>query len=113
MRDILGGSASEEENQVLQTCNTWIAEQGLPKGELMYELADAETGEAIAVLDLAWTNGLQEGLSQPVALLINEDSELEQLVNQAGYRFFTNTESFKEYVRREILAVESDMAIAS
>jgi hypothetical protein len=115
-REVVGissDSAGEEEDQALQACNTWVIEQGLPKGELMYELADAESGEAIAVLDLAWTNGLQEGLSQPVALLIDEDPELEQLVNQAGYRFFTNIETFKEYVRREIVAFEESVAIAN
>ena len=106
---IPGGSASEAEDQALQTCNTWVVEQGLPEGELMYELADTETGEAIALLDLAWANGLQEGLSQPVALLIDEDSELERIVNQAGYRFFTDIDSFREYVQREILAVEEEM----
>ncbi len=49
-------------------------------------------GEAIAILDLAWTNGLQEGLSQSVALLLNEPPEVEQAVNQAGYRYFANVE---------------------
>ncbi|MBD2465970.1 DUF262 domain-containing protein [Oscillatoria sp. FACHB-1407] len=110
---IPGGIASEAEDQALQACNTWVAEQGLPEGELMYELVNPDTGEAIAVLDLAWTNGLQEGLSQPVALLIDEDPALEQIVNQAGYRFFTDIDSFKQYVQREVLALEQELAIAS
>ncbi len=63
-------------------------------------------GEAIAILDLAWTNGLQEGLSQSVALLLNEPPEVEQAVNQAGYRYFANVEQFKAYVQREILTLE-------
>ena len=47
----------------------WVHAQGLPDGELMFELSEGmESGAVLAVLDLAWPNGLQEGLSQPVAL---------------------------------------------
>ena len=46
--------------------------QGLPRGMLAYDFADAETGEQKAVFDLAWPNGIQEELSQPVAVLLNE-----------------------------------------
>jgi hypothetical protein len=72
----------------------------------MYELADPDTGEPLALIDLAWPNGLQEGYSQPVALLLDESSETEETVNKAGYLFFTNLETFREYVLREILALE-------
>ena len=58
------------------------------------------------MLDLAWPDGLQEGLSQPVALLIDEGQETEEAANRAGYRYFTDAESFRAYVRKEILAAE-------
>ncbi|MGH3112536.1 MAG: hypothetical protein ACRDOP_03620 [Gaiellaceae bacterium] len=57
--------------------NEWIASEGLPESEVWYELTDPETGAAVALLDLARPNGLQEGVSQPVTLLIDEDAELE------------------------------------
>ena len=95
---------AEDEEEVLRRCNQWIAEQGLPEGELMYELAEEQSGEPIAILDLAWPNGLQEGLSQPVALLIDEPTEVEEAVNRAGFQFFTNFDAFRDYVNREILA---------
>ena len=63
------------------------------------------TGDALAVLDLAWPDGLQEGFSQPVAVLIDEDTETESIVNQAGYLFFTDVDNFKAYVRDRILAM--------
>jgi hypothetical protein len=94
----------EDEEEVLRRCNRWVVEQGLPEGEMMYELADTESGEAVAILDLAWPNGLQEGLSQPVALLIDEPIEVEEAVNRAGFTFFTTVNSFRGYVKREILA---------
>ena len=64
------------------------------------------TGDPIAIFDLAWPDGLQEGLSDPVALLIDEGEETEQAANQARYRFFTDVESFRNYVERDILALE-------
>ena len=99
-----GRVEDEEEEQVLQNFKGWMAEQGLPEGEYRYELKDAGTGESLAVLDLAWPNGLQEGLSQPVALILEEGEEMEEMVNQAGYRFFTSVKALKEYVQKDILA---------
>ena len=97
-------TASEDEEEVLRQCNRWVAAQGLPEGEMMYELSDIESGEPVAILDLAWPNGLQEGLSQPVALLIDEPTEVEEAVNRAGFTFFTTVKAFRGYVKREILA---------
>ncbi len=101
---VLGSIEDEEEEKTLQECGEWVVAQGLPEGEISYEVADEETGECLAVFDLAWPNGLQEGLSQPVVVLLDEGPEIEDVANQAGYRFFTSVESFKEYVTREVLA---------
>ena len=49
---------------------------------------------------------MQEGLSVPVALLLNEPEETEAATNRAGYRYFTDVDSFKTYVDREVLVVE-------
>ena len=62
---IHGGVESEEEEVELLQCIEWLAEQSLAEGELLYELTDEDTGKPLAILDLAWPNGLQEGLSQP------------------------------------------------
>jgi hypothetical protein len=102
-----GGVESEEEERLIQECNTWIGQQGLPEGEYLYELTDALTGEPLAVLDLAWTSGLQEGYSQPMALLIGEGQEMEEAANCAGYRYFTDVNAFRAYVQQEILAIDS------
>lgn len=50
--------------------------QGLPEGQYLHELADAGSGEPIAMLDLAWPDGLQEVLSEPIAVLLNEGPEV-------------------------------------
>lgn len=66
----------------------------------------------MAVFDLAWPEGLQPGYSQPVAILINEPREVEEVANRAGYRFFTTIAEFKAYVEKVILA-EPEEAVAS
>lgn len=100
-----GSIVSEEEEELLLECNEWVIEQGLPEGEFLYEIIDTNTSSTLAILDLAWPDGLQQGFSSPVALLIDEGKETEEEANNAGYRFFTNVESFREYVTKDILAI--------
>lgn len=101
---VVGGVTGEDEEDLLLACNEWVMAQGLPEGELLYELSDSATGEPLAVFDLAWPNGLQEGLSEPVALLIDEPPEVHDAANKGGFRFFTDVDSFYVYVRHEVLA---------
>ena len=108
-----GSVDGEDEEQILRQCSEWVREQGLPEGELLYELTDPATGEQIAVLDLAWPNGLQEGYSQPVTLLIDEGQETEEAANRMGFRFFTDIDSFRTYVRREVLAQSESEAVSA
>jgi hypothetical protein len=103
--DVLGGIVSEEEEQTLLDINIWVINQGLPEGELSYELVGNDNDEPVAVLDLAWPDGLQEGYSQPVALIIDEDAQVGQLADHAGFLFFTDPIAFQKYVSRDILAI--------
>ncbi len=102
----VGGIVSSEEEQVILDTNAWMTEQGLPEGESAYELVDESSGELKATLDVAWPDGIQEGYSLPVVLLIDEGPDVERVVNQAGYRSFTSPDDFKSYVRDEILGVQ-------
>lgn len=97
---------SEEEEDQLEALNDWMEEQGLPRGVLAYDFADAATGEQKAVFDLAWPGGIQEELSQPVAVLLNESTETLAFANGAGFRCFTESQTFKEYVKKEILSCD-------
>ena len=98
------GFADAEEETLLRQVNEWLEAHDLPAGELAYELCDAETGAPVAVFDLAWPSGLQEGLSQPVALLIDEDDKVHEAANQAGFLFFTDVEAFRRYASERIPA---------
>ena len=103
---VLGGFSSEEEEQELKDLNAWITEKGLPAGILAYDYSDPETGVQKAVFDLAWPNGMQQGLSEPVVVLLNEPPEVIALASQAGFRCFTTIDEFKQYVLFKILAEE-------
>lgn len=98
--------ATDEDTQLLEI-NEWVVQRGLPEGEFYFEHTDPLTSAPLITLDLAWNDGLQVGLSQPVAILLNEDSETEEVANQAGYLFFTDTSSFKHYVEFDILGNEA------
>lgn len=104
---VKGGISDELEEQTLQAVNQWVKEQGLPAGKLSYDYSDPQTGQQLAVFDLVWPNGVQEALSQPVAVLLNEENDTIALANQAGFRCFTSVLAFKQYLRSEILAEAS------
>lgn len=104
---VVGGITSEEEEDQLEGLNAWMEAQGLPRGQLSFDFADPATGEQKGVFDLAWPNGIQEELSQPVTVLLNETAKTIAIASQAGYRCFTTTADFRCYVQTEILVQET------
>lgn len=104
---VTSGIQDEEEEVALLEVNIWVTEQGLPEGELLYELVDEVTGELKALLDLAWPEGIQVRYSEPVALLLNENLETLELASAAGFRCFTDVAGFREYMEKEILALDA------
>lgn len=106
MVNVQGSSENEDEDELIQLrlCNAWIKQQGLPEGEMMYELIEPQT-HAPLILDLAWPHGIQEGYSHPVALLLGETKEFEEAAKQAGFTTFTAVAPLYRYVKREILAL--------
>lgn len=99
-----GGIVDSREEALLEETQEWVSEQGFADGEMLYELVNDNTGEIIDVLDLAWPEGLQTGLSTPVALLINEADETLHAAQRHGFRYFTDTGSFKRYVEKDLLS---------
>jgi len=102
-----GGITSEAEEEALESLNAWLEEQGLTRGQVAFDYADPDTGEQKAVFDLAWPDGLQPGLTGPVALLLNEPSDVLALASAAGFRCFTATADLQAYVRSEIVNIEA------
>ena len=102
---IPGGIEDAEEEAILNAINEWLCQQGLPAGIIEHELSHPESGDPLAILDLAWPNGIQEGFSDPVALLLDEGPETLQISNDHGFRHFTSAEEFKRYVESEVMAL--------
>ena len=124
--DLLGGPATQpaaggataallrdqppDEDVLIRELKCWVVEQNLPEGQQLYELADPAGGRGIAVLDLAWPEGLQQGLSEPVAVLLNEGPDVIACASQMGFRCFVDIDEFKRHVRTDVLAEEISAA---
>ena len=103
-RDISGEelNAPNEEEIIIAGVNNWMSEHGLNAGINNYELVD-DAGDVLATIDLAWPQGVQTGLSQPIALLIDESEDTHTIVNQQGYIFFTDAESLKKHITEKYI----------
>ena len=106
----IGGIATESEEMEIEALNHWVAEWGLSRGQFSFELSDEATGTQRAVLDLAWPDGLQPGLTAPVAVLLNEPPEVLSTASAAGFRCFTAADEFRSYVNSEILGADAYVA---
>lgn len=95
---------NDMEEAQLTELNNWIANLDLLQGEMNYDFADAKTGEQKAIFDMCWPNGIQEELSEPVALILDQSSEVISLASEAGYRCFNSIAAFQKYIERNILA---------
>ena len=93
----------DDETIILANANHFAIENGLPAGEMAYEITPEYHGEPIT-LDLAWPAGMQVGFSEPVALLIEEEDAVLRAVSDEGFRVFTVLATFRRYVERNILA---------
>lgn len=107
---IPGGIASHIEEEALMKLNDWVVELGFPRGEIQWEYTDPSTREVKAIFDMVWPNGIQEGLTMPVAVLLDETAEVHALANEAGLRLFTSVDEFKKYVKNDLLGDQSDAA---
>jgi hypothetical protein len=100
----------DNETRELAECRRWIVGQDLADGVEGYELVDEASGEVLAMVDLAWPNGMQLGLTEPIALLLEEPPELERVAAAHGFRSFTSVGALRDYVEREVLQGEARAA---
>lgn len=93
----------DEEEALLIETNEWVKSQGLQPGIMGYELVHPVDGTQLAIFDLAWPEGVQLELSEPVALLLDEEIDVLITAGRYGYKFFINITDFKQYISEEIL----------
>ena len=73
-----------------------MEENGLNSGERNYVINDNGVD---FILDIAWPDGVQTGLSKPLALLLNESDEVYIAANRCGYTCLTDIQDFKDHVK--------------
>ena len=107
--DIVGWDSTavglDEEGRELGETNAWMENQGLPSGERQYAILD-EGQDPVVVIDLAWPEGIQVGLSEPVALMLNEEEGDVVAASAAGYRVFTSVDALKRHVESDVLMLQ-------
>lgn len=59
---------------------------------------------------MAWPQGIQNGLGERVAILLNETADVQAMVSKYGYRYYTSIEEFKEYISFNICLIAIKMA---
>ena len=91
-----------EEEEIDELCQ-WMEERGLNPGTMNHELI-SDDGQDVAIIDLAWPSGIQSGLSEPIALLLNETAETQAFVSKNGYRYYTNVVELKAYIEATYLS---------
>ncbi len=77
----------------------WFEDNNIPIPEVNFEINDPDTGENLTMVELAWPNGLQEGYSKPLALILETNSDSKVILNQAGYTFFDTIDALKQHIR--------------
>jgi hypothetical protein len=71
---------------------------GLARPAINEPVIDDVTGDPLVYADAVWSSGMQEGMSEPVALLLEPDRESEEQLGELGYRFFTSMQSLNHYM---------------
>ncbi len=90
------------EEEEIEAMSAWMTTHGLNEGTANHELLD-DNGDVVAIIDLAWPHGVQQGLSAPLALLLNETAETQAIVSKFGYRYYTSVEELQEYIQTAYL----------
>ena len=86
-----------DEEAVIEELVSWLKNEGFAPGIKDYSAVIGYAGTPI-IIDVAWPDGLQEGFTEPVALMINEEPGDIYRVNAVGYRVFTRADDLKNYV---------------
>lgn len=96
-------TTDDAEEEAIEELSLWMENHGLQPGTSNHALLD-DNGNIVAIIDLAWPQGIQNGLSEPIALLLNETADTQAIVSRYGYRYYTDVTEFKEYIETNYLS---------
>lgn len=94
------GSASvfDHDDEALSGLTDWLAERGYERG--VANFGACGTSKTV-IVDLAWPDGLQTGLGEPVALMVDSGPEERSFVTRLGYRVFETPEDLMAFVETD------------
>ncbi len=84
----------------VQPLLAWLTDQGIAAPAIDVEVASADGGKAIAVADLAWPSGVQPGLTEPVALVLDGTPQEVSALSASGYRVPTSVDDLRRHLGR-------------
>jgi hypothetical protein len=106
------GPGPAEADSDLVEIKDLAARLGIADPELYFEIVDQESGELLAMADLAWPEGIQPGRTQPVAFLLQRDEEMETRLGELDYRFFVEKQHLLWYLENTLgVDIDGDMVI--
>ena len=98
----------DEDDQDIFAVLSLADELGIAAPEPHYEICNDETGEVVAIAEIAWPQGIQPGrAAQPVALLLEADPGIKASLGELGYRFFMSRQKLVWHLE-ELLGVDID-----
>ena len=92
------GADQSEEVDELAGISAWLDSSGYLPGERDFVIADAEDGRELAMVDMAWPQGIAGGYTTPVALLLEPHEQTERELGRIGYRFFVGAEALRSWL---------------
>ncbi len=101
---------SDEADATLRSLSDWCAKLGLARPDIYSEIVDDKTGKPLVYPDAVWPEGMQHGLGDKVALLLEPHKESESRLGELGYRFFTSYQALEHYIQ-EVLDIELENVI--
>ena len=93
----------KEPEVIIANLLTWIEGHEFTGAVMDYELVEPETGETLIIFDLAWPNGIQEGLDRPIGFCFQASQESVNMATSKGFICFSSPHAFKDYVQNAIL----------
>lgn len=88
--------AEEHDEDSFSGLSNWLSERGYEHGSANFGVSGLARTE---IVDLAWPDGLQVGLGDPIALMVDSTAEARSFVLKQGYRVFETPEDLMSYVQ--------------
>ena len=95
---VLANDPSFEDNEDdLDAFADWAYSIGAPRPEINFEIPHSSSIQPPAYADLAWPVGVQAGLSQPTALVLQGEISAQTFAD-ASFKVFHNMETLRQYL---------------